>query len=116
MTALDTLRVRLEAAKIDALRVYELDKGKPSGAFDAGRYDALKQALEILDEPSGLGLGKNGSKPKLRINLGHPKDTKNPDLALLAALEHTRDPGADPALLILAHALEDAWIELDRGR
>jgi hypothetical protein len=116
MTVFDPLRGRLEAAKADALRVYELDKDKPSGAFNAGRYDALKQAFEILDEPAGLGLGENGSKPILRTNLGHPKDTKNPDLALLAALEHTRDPGADPALLILAHALEDAWIELDRGR
>ena len=37
MTALDTLRGRLEAAQADALRVYRLDKDKPSGAFDSGR-------------------------------------------------------------------------------
>jgi hypothetical protein len=47
-TALDTLRDRLEAAQADALRVYEQDEDKPSGAFAAGRYDGLKQALEIL--------------------------------------------------------------------
>jgi uncharacterized protein (DUF2225 family) len=28
--------------------------------------------------------------------------------AALSALEHARDTGADPALLVLAHALEDA--------
>ena len=49
MTALDTLRGRLEAAQADALRVYRLDKDKPSGAFDSGRYAGLKQALELLD-------------------------------------------------------------------
>ena len=42
------LRARLEAAQADALRVYEQDEDKPSGAFAAGRYDGLKQALEIL--------------------------------------------------------------------
>ena len=26
---------------------------------------------------------------------------------VLAALEHARDPGADPGLLVLAHALEE---------
>jgi hypothetical protein len=45
-----TIRSRLEEAMADALRVYELDKGKPSGAFDSGRYDGLKQAIEILDK------------------------------------------------------------------
>lgn len=49
MTALDTLRGRIVVAQADALRVYKLDKDKPSGAFDSGRYDGLKQALEILD-------------------------------------------------------------------
>jgi len=44
-----TIRSRLEEAKADALRVYELDKDKPSGAFASGRYDGLKQAIQILD-------------------------------------------------------------------
>jgi len=50
MTALDILRDHLKAAETDALLVYESDKGKPSEAFDSGRYDGLKQALEILDD------------------------------------------------------------------
>ena len=50
MTALDTLRGRVEAAQADALRVYRLDKDKPSGAFNSGRYDGLMQALGILDD------------------------------------------------------------------
>ena len=50
MTTLDILRDHLKAAEADALRVYESDKGKPSEAFDAGRYDGLKQAVEILDD------------------------------------------------------------------
>jgi hypothetical protein len=45
-----TIRDRLERAKADALRVYEADKRLPSGAFDAGRYEGLKEAIEILDE------------------------------------------------------------------
>jgi hypothetical protein len=49
MTGLDTLRTRLEAAQVDALRAYREDKGKPSESFDAGRYDGLKQAIEIFD-------------------------------------------------------------------
>jgi hypothetical protein len=49
MTALETLRGRLEVAREEALRVYRLDKDTPSGAFDSGRYDGLKQAVEILD-------------------------------------------------------------------
>lgn len=39
------IRQRLEAAKADALRVYNIDKA----AFDSGRYDGLKQAIQILD-------------------------------------------------------------------
>ncbi|MGO8694829.1 MAG: hypothetical protein ACLQMF_14295 [Rectinemataceae bacterium] len=50
MTTLDILRDHLKAAEADALRVYEQDRGKPSEAFDAGRYDGLKQAIEILDD------------------------------------------------------------------
>lgn len=50
MTALDILRGRLDAAQADALRIYELDKGKPSGAFASGRYNGLKQAIEIFDD------------------------------------------------------------------
>lgn len=50
MIALDTLQGRIEAAQADALRVYRLDKDKPSGAFASGRYDGLKQALEILND------------------------------------------------------------------
>jgi hypothetical protein len=47
---LDTLRAPLVAAQEDAFRVYEADKGTASEAFDAGRYEGLKQALEILDD------------------------------------------------------------------
>ena len=50
MTALDILRDHLKAAEADALRVYKVDKDTPSGAFASGRYDGLKQAIEILDE------------------------------------------------------------------
>ena len=32
--------------------------------------------------------------------------------SLGAALEHARDPGADPALLVLAHALEEAMAHI----
>jgi hypothetical protein len=51
MQALETLRSRLEAAQADALRVYRADKDTPagSGAFASGRYDGLKQAIELLD-------------------------------------------------------------------
>jgi hypothetical protein len=42
----------LEAANAEALRVYKADKGSGSGiesvAFDAGRYEGLKQAIEIV--------------------------------------------------------------------
>jgi hypothetical protein len=50
MTALDILRDHLKAAEADALRVYEANKDTPSEAFDSGRYDGLKQAIEILDD------------------------------------------------------------------
>ncbi len=50
MTALDTLRGRLEAGQNDARLVYEADKGTPARDFAAGRYDGLKQAIEILDD------------------------------------------------------------------
>jgi hypothetical protein len=50
MKALDTLRGCLAEAQDEALRVYMLDRDKPSGAFDSGRYDGLKQAIEILDD------------------------------------------------------------------
>ena len=49
MTALETFRGRLVAVQSEALRVYKLDKDKPSGAFDSGRYEGIKQAIEILD-------------------------------------------------------------------
>lgn len=47
----DRLRAKLEEAKADALRVYEANKatGSHSTAYDSGRYDGLKQAIEILD-------------------------------------------------------------------
>jgi hypothetical protein len=44
-----TLRARLADDADDARRVYEADQGKPSAAFDSGRYEGLKQALEILE-------------------------------------------------------------------
>lgn len=51
MTApFDIVRERLEAAQADALRVYKLDRDKPSGAFASGRYDGLKQAIAILND------------------------------------------------------------------
>jgi hypothetical protein len=50
---MDELRAKLSEALADALRVYEADKGSPSAAFDSGRYDGLKQALEILDDVAG---------------------------------------------------------------
>jgi hypothetical protein len=43
------IREKLESAKDDAQRVYELDKQNESGAFASGRYDGLKQAIQILD-------------------------------------------------------------------
>ena len=48
---LDALLEDLEAAKADARRVYEANKAGGSGgesvAFDSGRYDGLKQAIEL---------------------------------------------------------------------
>jgi hypothetical protein len=57
MTALETLRGRLEAVREEALRVYRLDKDKHSEAFDSGRYDGLKEAIEILDDLAASGEG-----------------------------------------------------------
>ena len=45
----DKLRRRLVMAFNNAREVYEADKGKSSEAFDSGRYDGLKEALQILD-------------------------------------------------------------------
>jgi len=49
---LETVLHDLEAANLEALRVYETDKaggsGRESIAFDSGRYDGLKQAIEIV--------------------------------------------------------------------
>jgi len=49
---LQTVLRDLEAANLEALRVYEVDKaggsGRESIAFDSGRYDGLKQAIEIV--------------------------------------------------------------------
>ena len=53
----EKLRARLVMAFDNARSVYEADKGKPSVAFDSGRYDGLKEALQILnnyvDESTG---------------------------------------------------------------
>lgn len=50
---LNRLRKELLSAKSDAFRVYEKNRdggsSEKSVAFDSGRYDGLKQALEILD-------------------------------------------------------------------
>jgi len=50
---MDKLRDELEAALMDALRTYEAnrDGGSPaeSVAYDSGRYNGLKQAIQILD-------------------------------------------------------------------
>jgi hypothetical protein len=45
----EKLRARLVMAFDSARVVYEADKGRPSEAFDSGRYDGLKEALQILD-------------------------------------------------------------------
>jgi len=58
MTTLDTLRDRLVAAQLDALRVSRQGGNESSKAFDSGRYDGLKQALEMLDD---LGQGQGES-------------------------------------------------------
>jgi hypothetical protein len=55
---LDELVRALEAAKADAIDVYERNKAaaEPSIGFDAGRYEGLKQAIEIVlarDRPRG---------------------------------------------------------------
>jgi hypothetical protein len=55
MTTLEILRDRLEAAQAEALRVYGLDKDNPSGAFASGRYDGLKESLEILATVAASG-------------------------------------------------------------
>lgn len=47
------LRERLVMALNSAMAVYEADKGRPSEAFDSGRYDGLKEALQILDNVAG---------------------------------------------------------------
>jgi hypothetical protein len=47
--SIEKLRSKLEKAKAEAHHVYEADKGTPSEAYDSGRYDGLKQAIEILD-------------------------------------------------------------------
>jgi hypothetical protein len=48
------LRARLEAAQADALRVYRENQAagasRESLAFDSGRYEGLKQALEIVEQ------------------------------------------------------------------
>jgi hypothetical protein len=46
----EKLRERLVMAFNNARAVYEADKGKNSEAFDSGRYDGLKEALQILDQ------------------------------------------------------------------
>jgi hypothetical protein len=45
----EKVRDRLVMAFDNARAVYEADKGKPSEAFDSGRYDGLKEALQILN-------------------------------------------------------------------
>jgi hypothetical protein len=49
---LETLLRDLEAANVEAFRVYKADKASGSGiesiAYDSGRYDGLKQAIEIV--------------------------------------------------------------------
>lgn len=46
----EKLRQRLVMAFNSARAVYETDKGKPIEAFNSGRYDGLKEALQILDQ------------------------------------------------------------------
>jgi hypothetical protein len=53
MKDLEKLRTELAEALADARRVYEADKGGPSAGFASGRYDGLKQAIEILDRMLG---------------------------------------------------------------
>ena len=48
------IRERIQEAYADAMRVHEANKEHGSTAlsiaFDAGRIDGLKQALELIDE------------------------------------------------------------------
>jgi hypothetical protein len=44
------IRDELTRAMNEARRVYEADKDTPSGAYDSGRYDGLKQAVQIVDK------------------------------------------------------------------
>lgn len=56
----ERLRERLEMAFNNARAVYEADKGKPSAAFDSGRYDGLKEALQIVDSLVSDSARKSG--------------------------------------------------------
>ena len=51
LTQLDyeKLREKLVIAFNGARAVYEADKGTSSEAFDSGRYDGLKEAIQIVD-------------------------------------------------------------------
>ena len=58
------LRDRLVMAFNNARAVYEADKGKSSGAFDSGRYDGPKEALQILDGYADYVKGHGGIQPR----------------------------------------------------
>ena len=45
----EKLRDRLVMAFNNARAVYEADKGKSSESFASGRYDGLKEALQLVD-------------------------------------------------------------------
>jgi len=52
MTYLESLRSRLSTAMDDARQVYQADRdsGGPSKDFDAGRFEGLKEALELVND------------------------------------------------------------------
>jgi hypothetical protein len=83
----DILRARLAIAQADALRVYEADKGTPCGAFDSGRYDGLKQAIEILD-----GLARYRPGRTARHSCPHDSRERLAGWALLTAVCTNRTP------------------------
>ncbi len=57
MKTIEAIQDILVDALADAQRVYMTDRaaGAASADFDAGRYDGLKQALEIIDQTAPTG-------------------------------------------------------------
>jgi hypothetical protein len=58
-----------------------------------------------LSEAETSDITRQSITPDIFLELRHPVTRR----IILEALEHARDTGADPALLTLARALEEAW-------